>query len=115
MRKPLFPVAAAAAILSLASAPAAGQVAPTDPAGAGELLDRLEKPGPKGPAPRTPDGKPDLSGIWGADRNFMLDISATLKPGETLPLQPWAERVAKERMSKDDPEANCLPTGVPRQ
>ncbi len=30
-------------------------------------------------------------------------------------MQPWAEKLAKERMSKDDPEALCLPTGVPRQ
>src|SRR5205814_112899 len=35
-------------------------------------------------------------------------------PSETLPLQPWALKVTLERKSKDDPEANCLPTGVPR-
>ncbi len=66
------------------------------------------------PAPRTAGGKPDLNGIWGPDRTFIYDISSTLKPGETLPLQPWAEELAKKRMSKDDPEANCLPAGVPR-
>jgi hypothetical protein len=27
---------------------------------------------------------------------------------------PWAEEVVKNRKSKDDPEANCLPTGIPR-
>ena len=43
------------------------------------------------------------------------DISKGLKPGETLSMQPWAEKVFKERLAKDDPEANCLPTGVPRQ
>ena len=26
----------------------------------------------------------------------------------------WAEKVFKERKAADDPEANCLPTGVPR-
>ena len=65
-------------------------------------------------APRTEDGKPDLNGLWGPDRTFIYDISSTLKKGDTLPLQPWAAELAKKRMSKDDPEANCLPAGVPR-
>ena len=64
--------------------------------------------------PRTPDGKVDFSGIWNADRKFIFDINNALKPGETLPLQPWALKVTMERQSKDDPEAHCLPTGVPR-
>lgn len=82
-----------AALLCLSSRPAAGQTRP---------------------APRTAGGKADLSGLWSPDRNFIVDITSALKPGETLPLQPWALKVAKERMSKDDPEANCLPAGVPR-
>lgn len=64
---------------------------------------------------RTADGKVDFSGIWDADRTFIYDINDALKPGETLPLQPWALKETLERMSKDDPEANCLPAGVPRQ
>ncbi|HJZ70110.1 MAG TPA: hypothetical protein VKE51_00140, partial [Vicinamibacterales bacterium] len=67
------------------------------------------------PAPRTADGKVDFSGIWGPDRNFIYDIHDALKKGDSLPIQPWAEKVARERLSKDDPEAHCLPTGVPRQ
>src|SRR6202023_1422 len=67
------------------------------------------------PTPHTADGKVDLSGIWSPDRNFIYDISDSLKPGDKLPTQPWAEKLARERMSKDDPEANCLPPGVPRQ
>jgi len=63
---------------------------------------------------RTADGKVDFSGIWNADRKFISDINEALKPGDTLPLQPWALKVTMERKSKDDPEANCLPTGVPR-
>jgi len=66
------------------------------------------------PTPRTPDGKPDLNGLWAPDRTFIYDITSTLRKGETLPLQPWAEELTKKRMSKDDPEANCLPAGVPR-
>jgi hypothetical protein len=90
----------AAAVL-LAFSPAAGQ-APR------------KKGPPAGPAPRTADGKPDLSGVWGSDRPFVVDIAGALPKGETLPLQPWAAKLTRERLSKDDPEANCLPTGVPR-
>jgi hypothetical protein len=105
-------ILAAATILPAAMA----QSAPTDPAGGGTALAAIEKQTvPKGAAPRTADGKPDLSGVWSPERTFIYDISSSLTKGETLPLQPWAEKLAKERMSKDDPEANCLPTGVPRQ
>jgi len=64
--------------------------------------------GPAGPAPRMPDGKPDLSGVWFSPR--------TTDPGKPEML-PWAEALTKERTashSKDDPEARCLPAGVPR-
>src|SRR5580704_7937072 len=66
------------------------------------------------PVPRTSDGKPDLNGLWGPDRNFIYDITSTLKKGDVLPIQPWAEKLTKERMSNADPEASCLPAGVPR-
>jgi len=67
------------------------------------------------PTPRTANGKVDFSGIWTPDRNFIYDLNDALPKGEVLPLQPWAEKLARERLSKDDPEAHCLPTGVPRQ
>ena len=76
-------------------------------------LERL-KAKSSGPAPRTANGKPDLSGLWGPAPNFGRDISATLKPGEKLPLQPWALKLTQERLPKDDPEASCLPAGIPR-
>ena len=66
------------------------------------------------PAPRTAAAKPYLNGLSAPYRTFLYDITSTLRKGATLPLQPWAERLAKKRMSKDDPEANCLPAGVPR-
>jgi len=70
------------------------------------------------PAPRRPDGKPDLSGIWEPNGNrFLRDIAVDLKPGD-VPFQPWAKKVADERAdgshSREDPDANCLPQGVPR-
>ena len=73
-----------------------------------------QKPAPA-PTPRTVGGKADFSGIWSPDRTFIYDLNDALPKGELLPLQPWAEKLARERLSKDDPEALCLPTGVPRQ
>src|SRR5690349_5181327 len=47
------------------------------------------------PAPRLPDGKPDLSGPWvrgGVNNNFEED--AGMKPGELdTYLQPWAKKL----------------------
>src|SRR6185503_1366359 len=51
------------------------------------------------PTPRTADGRVDFSGIWGTDRKFIYDINDALKPGETLPIQPWALKVTRERLS----------------
>ena len=84
----------------------------------GEAIERTPKAPPPGPAPRTADGKIDFSGIWSADRRFIYDINDALKKGDTLPLQPWAQAVFRERQgngSKDDPEGFCLPPGIPEQ
>ncbi len=66
------------------------------------------------PVPRLPDGKPDFSGIW-IGGGPVADLEAGLKPGETVPLLPAAKELMSERKAQDDPEANCLPTGIPRQ
>jgi hypothetical protein len=66
-------------------------------------------PIPTGPTPRTTDGKPSLFGVWNSPN--MGDM------GSPLPLQPWAQKLAEERKKNneiDDPEAKCLPGGVPR-
>jgi len=71
---------------------------------------------PDGPAPKMADGTPDLSGVWLGGGGNDADISNPrgLKPGEQVVMLPWAEDVVKNRLSKQDPEANCLPTGIPR-
>jgi carboxypeptidase family protein len=66
-----------------------------------------ERTAPTGAAPRTLDGKPDLSGAWLP--------SADLEP-EPTPFQPWADALFKERANHagEDPRGRCLPTGVVR-
>lgn len=75
------------------------------------------KPDLGAPAPKTADGKPDLSGIWEAeDQTYFFDLAAGLKPGDVVPT-PWAQAVQKQRednLHADDPLARCLPHGVPR-
>ena len=70
------------------------------------------------PAPKSPDGHPDLSGIWEPSANrYLRDIAVDLKPGD-VPFQPWAKALYKQRTdgshSREDPDANCLPQGVPK-
>ena len=74
------------------------------------------KPPPKvtGPAPHFADGTPDLSGLWMGGGSNSGDITKALKPGDSVVMTPWAENVFKHREAKDDPEANCLPFGIPR-
>src|SRR5689334_25240183 len=71
--------------------------------------------GPPKPAPRHADGRIDFTGLWRPADIFLIeDIALGLKPGETIPVNAWAQEKMKKQLSKDDPEANCLPTGVPR-
>jgi hypothetical protein len=74
----------------------------------------IVKPGTMltGPAPRLPDGTPDLSGVW-LGGGSGGDLGQRVASGEIVPL-PWAEALLKTRQAKDDPEGNCLPAGVPR-
>jgi hypothetical protein len=95
------------------------------------------KPNLTAPAPRTTDGKPDLSGNWirgdgllgpagggtlpgpapaftsGPPVTAFRDVAVNMKEG--LPLRPWAADLVKARRaqnSKDNPDAHCLPMGL---
>ena len=70
-------------------------------------------PAPQGPTPHLPDGTVDLSGVWQGG-GPVGDLAEGIPKGETIPLTPEADKLMKSRQSGDDPEANCLPTGVPR-
>ena len=121
MKKHLVGVAFALAILAFISLVATSSAqqrstlnapgAATSPAGAGGL--QRGPAVPTGPAPRLPDGKPDLSGVWNGG-GPVGDLEMGLAKGETIPLLPAARKIMEARQSKDDPEANCLPTGIPR-
>jgi len=86
--------------------------AATSAAGSGGIA-RTQPAAPKGPAPKLPSGEPDLSGVWNGG-GPVGDLAQGLAKGETIPLLPSAKKVMESRQSSEDPEANCLPTGVPR-
>ncbi|MEP6963270.1 MAG: hypothetical protein ABI995_14410, partial [Acidobacteriota bacterium] len=67
-----------------------------------------------GPTPHLANGTVDLSGVWMGSGANSGDISRGLKPGSEFSILPWAAEVTKTRLSKDDPEALCLPFGIPR-
>ena len=79
------------------------------------------------PAPRAPDGKPDLGGIW--EVSPRREAPGSAPPGrpplavfanigvnfpEGLPFQPWAAELSRKRVANqryDNPDALCFPQG----
>jgi len=98
------------------------------------------KPNMNAPAPKSSDGKPDLTGIWQNDRTVGGTVAArsSANPPSTnealltiakrspfwnlgsqfpdgLPFTPWAAELHRQRVagnSKDNPDAHCLPMGI---
>lgn len=89
------------------------------------------KPNLKAKAPRMPDGKPDLSGVWmfynKFDENDISDAArsgppppfvniVSPRPPDSPPMRPEALQIFGQRagdLGKDLPLTRCLPTGVP--
>jgi hypothetical protein len=71
-----------------------------------------------GPAPRRPDGRPDLTGLWTGDPPRFRDLTLALRPGDAIVMKPEAAAIFDQRktgaLSRLEPDANCLPQGVPK-
>jgi hypothetical protein len=69
----------------------------------------------RAPVQRLPGGRPDLSGVWTPDNvKHLENIGTGEKP---LPLLPAAAALFENRKAdhgKEDPDANCTLSGVPR-
>jgi hypothetical protein len=96
--------------------------------------DDTGQPDLKAPAPRTADGKPDLTGVWAADADLfmegvefiegevtlprhLMDVMIDLEPGE-VEMKPWAAELVEQRLASRglvDPVAYCKPWGVTQQ
>ena len=76
------------------------------------------------PAPKAPDGKPDISGLWVRIRppgapggpEFGNTVTYYMAPGSKVPFQPWAEALFNKRRYQDlganRPSEHCLPHGI---
>ena len=68
-----------------------------------------------GEIPRLADGKPDLSGPW--QPNAIRENVNIVAAGVKVPFTDAGKKIYDSRigvLGKDDPEARCLPPGVPR-
>jgi len=96
----IFPALAAAVMLSpLAMLPAFAQAGSQPVADAGK-------------APRTPEGVPDLQGIWETRNAASFDVGE-IAEGHEIPYRPDA-LASEEKGPRVDPIIHCMMPGVPR-
>jgi hypothetical protein len=104
---------AAAALLLAAPALAQWRNLPTD----GIPLDAKGNPNMSAPAPRTRDGRIDLSGIYVGDIRYFRNLAADLGL-ENVPMTTEAREIRRAReggaLSYLEPDSRCLPQGVPK-
>ena len=75
------------------------------------------KPNLEAPAPKTADGKPDLTGLWDMDMAAApFQTVMTDEEGAKLMKPETAALVAtrRQRFATDGPTARCLPVGIAR-
>jgi hypothetical protein len=110
--------------LALAQKPLAKDPGAFDPEAPAAAPARRAALPPAGPVPHLPDGRPDFGGKGAWFPGFSGNIAETKWKGVKsadkqveVPFLPWALDLFNERVEnigKDDPEAKCLPVGVPR-
>jgi hypothetical protein len=107
------------------AAPVAAVLLLANPAGAqwknlpmdGVPLGADGKPNMSAPAPRTSDGRPDLSGIYTPNMRYFRNLAADLGIAN-VPMTDEARSIHKSRedgtLGYLEPDAHCLPQGVPK-
>ena len=106
-RKPLMSAVAVLALMSWSFASAAAQ---------GARGSSGRPPGPSGPAPRLPNGKTDLNGVW--ERPYVPDMTKTASGQQgTAELPFTAEGLADWKgydAANGDYTGSCMPFGMSR-
>ena len=75
------------------------------------------KPNMSAPAPRTSNGKPDLSGIYQPNMKYFRNLATDIGL-ENVPMTAEARKIHASRedgtLGYTEPDAHCLPQGVPK-
>jgi hypothetical protein len=105
MRTMLMDTRTATALIAAIVVAATGVVAAQQPATAARPAAAATE------APRLPDGKPDLSGVWwsggvSAKQNNLAELERLYKPE--------ARAIMNQLTEDDDPTLRCIPYGYPR-
>jgi hypothetical protein len=104
-------------MIGFAASPLAQTHAPADfpPKATGEFTPTAPPDVANRPAPRMPDGHPDLHGpwTWSAPKDDGSPAAEKEKQAE-LPLLPWAKALKDNRREQNEPYLFCAPMGILR-